>query len=121
MSRNDRARRLFESKPPNPDAWTDELSVGLNGGRTVEESVDDILAANQRGCQHEALIADLVTAFGLSNEDAGLSVDRVGVGIVRAASGNRANCSNRVKDPIAWASFSARHHETISRTVHTYS
>lgn len=105
MGLKDRLRLLFESEPPNPDGWTDDLSVRLKGGRTVEAFVDYILAANQRGRRHEALIADLVTAFGLSNEDAELSVDRVGGGIVRAATGSRGNCPNRAKDPIAWASF----------------
>jgi hypothetical protein len=79
--------------------------VQLKGGRRVDELVDYIFAANQRGCQHESLIADLVTEFALSNEDAELSVDRVGGRIVRAATGNRANCPNRAKDPIAWASL----------------
>jgi hypothetical protein len=77
----------------------------LKGGHTLDELVEYSLAANQRGCQHEALIADLVTELGLSNEDAELSVDYGGSGIVRAATDPRANCPNRAKDPIAWASF----------------
>jgi len=101
---NDWLRRP-QPKPSVPDGWIDDLSVQLKGGLTVEELVDYILVANQRGRQHEALIADVAAEFGLSNEDAELSVDRVGGGIVRAATGNRANCPNRAKDPIAWASF----------------
>jgi hypothetical protein len=67
------------------------MSVQLPGGRTAEELVEFILAANQDGRQHEALIAELGSEFGLSNEDAELSVDRVGGGIVRAATGSGSN------------------------------
>ena len=95
MGLNDRLRRLFQPKPSVPDGWTDDLSVQLTGGRTVDELVDYILEANQRGRQHETLIADVTTEFGLSNEDAELSVDRVGGGIVRATTANPANCPDR--------------------------
>jgi hypothetical protein len=98
-------RRLFQPKASVPDGWTDDMSVQLPRGHKVEKLVDYILLANQQGRQHETLIADLVTESGLSDEDAELSVDRVGGGIVRAATGNRANCPNRAKDPIAWVSF----------------
>ena len=67
------------------------MSVQLPGGRTAEELVEFILAANQDGRQHEALIAELASEFRLSNEDAELSVDRVGGGIVRAATGSGSN------------------------------
>lgn len=97
------------SEPTNaesiPDGWTDDLSIQLPSGRTVEEVVDYILAANQESRQHEALIAELGAELGLSTEDAELAVDRVGGEIARAATGSPANCPNRVKDPIAWASF----------------
>jgi hypothetical protein len=85
--------------------WTDDLSVNLRDGRTVEELVDYILVANQQNRQHETLIADLGAEFGLSNDDAELSVDRVCGGIVLALIGNGANGPNHVKDPIAWVSF----------------
>lgn len=51
-------------------------------------------------------------------EDAELSVDRVGGGIVRTATGSHDTCPNRAKDPIAWASFQRYNHEPISRQVH---
>ncbi len=105
MGLNGWLRLFLQAKPSVPGGWTDDMSLQLPRGHTVEELVDYILAAIQQGRQHETLIADLGTEFGLSNEDAELSVDRVGGGIVRAATGNRANCPNRVKDPIAWASF----------------
>jgi len=88
-----------------PDGCTDDLSVQLPGGRTVEELVDHILASNHGGRQHETLIAELGTEFGLSNDDAELSVDRVCGGMVPAVTCSRTNCPNRLKDPIAWASF----------------
>ena len=81
------------------------MSVQLPRGHTVEELVDYILVANQQGRQHQILIADLATEFGLSKEDAEVSVDRVGGGIVRAATGNRVNCPNQVKYPIARVRF----------------
>jgi hypothetical protein len=67
--------------------------------------VAHIFAARTEGRQHEVLIADLREDFGLSAEGAELAVDRVCGGIVRAMTGNRANCPDRKKDPIAWMSF----------------
>ena len=98
-------RRFFPPEDAVPDGWTNDMSVQLPSGRTVEELVEFILAANQDGRQHEALIAKLGSEFGLSNEDAGVSVDRVGGGIVRASTASGANCPNGVKDPTAGASF----------------
>jgi hypothetical protein len=98
-------RRFFEPKQSIPDGWTDVMSVPLARGHSTDELVDHILKANQQGREHKTLIADLGTEFGLSSEDAELSIDRVCGGIARAATGNLANCPNRAKDPIAWASF----------------
>ena len=105
MGLNNWLRHLVQAKPPVSDGWTDDMSVQLPRGHTVEELVDCILAANQQGHHHETLIANLASEFGLSKEDSELSVDRVGAGIVRAATGNRANSPNQLKDPIAWVSF----------------
>jgi len=91
--------------PSIPDGWTDDLSVELRACRTVEGLVDHILEANEQNRQPEMLITELAIEFGLSEEDAKLSVDRVCGGIVRARTGNRANCPDRIEDPIAWASF----------------
>jgi hypothetical protein len=81
------------------------MSVELRAGRTVDELVDHILLANEQSRQHEMLIAELGVEFGLSDPDAELSVDRVCAGILREGTGTRANCPDRIKDPIAWASF----------------
>jgi hypothetical protein len=100
-------RRFFRPKDVKsvPGDWSDDVSVQLPGGCTVEELVDYILTANRQGRNHETLVAQLCSEFGLPKEAAALSVDRVGGGIIRAANGNRANCPDRAKDPIAWASF----------------
>ena len=91
--------------PAISDGWTDDISVELKGSRTIEDLVDYIFVATEQGRRHEVLIAELVAEFGLSDEYAELSVDRACGGIVRAQTGNRANCPDRIKDPIAWVSF----------------
>jgi hypothetical protein len=88
-----------------PDGWTDDMRVPLAPGRTVEELVDHVLRAALEGRDTSLLLRELVTTFGLSEEDAELALDRVFGGIVRAATKNPANCPDREKDPIAWASF----------------
>ena len=98
-------RRFFEPKESALDGWTDDMSVQLDPTQSIDELVNYILEANQVGRDHQILIADLVREFAISVEDAELSVDRVCGGVARAATGNRANCPNRTKDPIAWVSF----------------
>jgi len=81
------------------------MSVELQAGRTVEELVDYILLATEQRRENEIVIAGPGAEFGLSNEDAELSIDRVLGGIARARIGNQGNCPDRIKDPIAWVSF----------------
>ena len=81
------------------------MSVELPAGRTVEELVDYILLATEQSRQNEMVVAELSAEFGLTNEDAELSIDRVYGGVARARTGNQANCPDRNKDPIAWVSF----------------
>jgi len=88
-----------------PTGFTDDMSVPLPPGRTPEQVVDFVLTNNERGREHAALVAALSTEFGLSADDAELAIDRVGGGFVRAMTGNRDNCPDRAKDPIAWASL----------------
>ena len=88
-----------------PEGFTDDMSVPLPADRTPEQVVDFVIAANEGDLDHAALVAALGTEFGLSAEDAELAIDRVGGGMFRAMTGNLANCPNRDKDPIAWASF----------------
>jgi hypothetical protein len=100
-------RRFFRSKSARRSAngWTDDCSLELQAGCNVEDLVNHVLVANKEGRQHEVVVAELGEQFGLSVEDAELAMDRVCGGVVRALSGNRANCPDRMKDPIAWASF----------------
>jgi hypothetical protein len=71
----------------------------------VKDFGDHIFVANNEGREHELLIAELCKGFGLLPEDAELAIDRVCGGVVRALTGNQANCPDRIKDPIAWMSF----------------
>lgn len=107
MGLHDWFRRFARTnhEPSIPSGWTDEMSVELGAGHTVEDLVDYIFLANEQSREGEMLIAELGAEFGLSSENAALSIDRVCGGIVRARTGNRANCPDRIKDPIAWASF----------------
>lgn len=106
MGLHDWIRRFSRRKDPSPpDGWTDDLSLQLPADRTAEDLVDYIVAAEEQRRQHEMLVAELGVEFGLSDEEAELSVDRVCGGITRALTGNRANCPDRTKDPIAWTSF----------------
>jgi hypothetical protein len=109
MRVGDWLRRLFGASFPSapllPAGFTDDMSVPLPPGRTPEHVVDFVLAANERGQEHAALVAAVAGEFELSADDAALAIDRVGGGFVRAMTGNRHNCPDRVKDPIAWASF----------------
>jgi hypothetical protein len=102
-----RISRFSESRSMSSagDGWTNDLSLNLQAGRKREELVGHVFAANEQGRQHEVLIVEFREQFGLSADDAEIAVDRVCGGIVRAPTGNRANCPDRTKDPIAWMSF----------------
>jgi len=50
------------------------MSVELQAGRTVEELVDYILLATEQRRENEIVIAGPGAEFGLSNEDAELSI-----------------------------------------------
>ena len=80
-------------------------------GRTLDELVDDVFA---RSIGHEsahAVIQHLCNHFGLAQADAELALDRTYGGVVRAATGNLANCPAKDKDPVAWISF----HKSMKR------
>lgn len=94
-----------DSSDQAPDGWTDDLSIELRAGRTVEELVAYVLEARQKEIDYETLLAGLGAEFGLCPEHSELALDRVNGGIVRAWTGNKSNCPDRHKDPIAYASF----------------
>ena len=105
-----RFRRHPPPEPTLPEGWTDDLSVQVRPGRTIEELVDFILATDlARGLgtaeDFDHLVRALGNEFDLSIEDSELAIDRVQGGVVRARTGNEANRPDRAKNPIAWTSF----------------
>jgi hypothetical protein len=103
---------------PLPPGWTDDLTIALASGRSIEELVNHIIEATERGQAPEDTLHDLHHRFGLSAEDAELAVDRVFGGIVRAITEAPENCPNSVKDPVAWESYQmARRDPSIARRV----
>ncbi len=88
-----------------PDGWTDDLTIHVCPPLTLDELVEFVLQAEVRQVPSDATTAELVTRFGLSDEDAALAWDRALGGLVRAATGNPVNCPVREKDPVAWISY----------------
>jgi hypothetical protein len=88
-----------------PEGWTDDLNIPLPLGRTVQDVVDFVIESVLRS-KPDATIEKLLSAeFLLTPDDAALARDRTCAGIVRAATGDPANCPRREKDPMAWESF----------------
>ena len=88
-----------------PEGWTDDLTIHVCPPQTLEELVEFVLQAEVRKVPSDETTIELVTRFGLSEEDAGLAWDRALGGLVRAATGNPVNCPVREKDPVAWISY----------------
>jgi hypothetical protein len=88
-----------------PEGATDDLSVPLPSGQTVDELVDHVIRGLLRHTDEDALARELVTRFNLSSDDAWLVLDRTRGGIVRAATLYPGNRPPRDKDPVAWTSF----------------
>jgi hypothetical protein len=88
-----------------PPGWTDDTTVRLPEGVSVDEVTDFVLGLLGQVPTEEELDGKLSSAFGLSHEDADLVRDRVCGGIVRAATGNPQNRPSKEKDPFAWTSF----------------
>ncbi len=83
--------------------WTDDCSVALPAGRSVNDVVELVLACRRKQLLYGTTIAEL-TAFGLSDEDAEPAIDLVLGGLVRASTGHDANEPSRTKDSLAHAS-----------------
>ncbi|GIH19606.1 hypothetical protein Raf01_77780 [Rugosimonospora africana] len=90
---------------PRAMEWTDDLSLRLAHGTSVRALVEYLRAADEEGTRRRDVLAVLTERFALPFDDARLAMDRVGGGIVRAASGNPANEPDAVKDPLAWTSY----------------
>jgi hypothetical protein len=87
-----------------PDGWTDDMTIRLPDGVTVERIVDMVLSSAAQGVPHETRVAELVSC-GLAQADAELACDRTLGGALRAATRNPDNAPSQVKDPIASASY----------------
>ncbi len=85
--------------------WTDDMTVRLAPGTSVQDVVRLLRHAGQHGTPRREVLGVLTEHFALPFDDARLAMDRVAGGIVRAASGNPANEPDPVKDPLAWASY----------------
>ncbi|MGW9197607.1 hypothetical protein [Micromonospora chersina] len=85
--------------------WTDDLTVRLARGTSVRALVLYLRAADEERTSRRDVLAVLTERFALPFDDARLAMDRVGGGVVRAASGNPANEPDPVKDPLAWTSY----------------
>jgi hypothetical protein len=87
-----------------PEGWTDDMSILLPAGKSVEDIVDVIFHGETAQLAHEKILAQL-TALGMSSDDAELAWDRTLGGLVRAATNARENEPRRDKGPIAWSSY----------------
>ncbi len=88
-----------------PEGWTDDMSIPMPPGRTVDEYVEFVIRSGLSGTPDDQTEQVLVTRFGIPPEDAALVRDRVFGGIVRAATGNSANRPDATKDPFARRSY----------------
>ncbi len=99
--------------------WTDDMTVPLPAGRTVEELVDYVIQVTIGGTPDDTTEHALIATFGLSPEDAALACDRTLGRIVRASSKNPANGLVKDKDPLAWTSYHrARQEPSIIATIY---
>jgi hypothetical protein len=85
--------------------WTDDMTVRLARGTSTHALVSYLRAADEAGDRRRDVLAVLTERFALPFDDARLAMDRVAGGVIRAASGNRANEPDPVKDPLAWMSY----------------
>ena len=88
-----------------PEGWTDDMTIGVPTGRSLDDVVDYVLQATIRRETPSKMVRHLITEFGLTLDDAALALDRTCGGVVRAAAGRQDNCPPKEKDPIAWLSF----------------
>ena len=88
-----------------PEGWTDDMNIEIPGKKTLDEVVALVISMSMNNAQQEEIESALVETIGLSEDDAVLAWDRVHGGIVRASTGNLANCPSKAKDPLAWLSF----------------
>jgi len=88
-----------------PEGWTDDMNIAVGNGHSLEELVDYVLQSTASSDGKAAMVEHLSHEFGLSQADAELALDRAYGGMVRAVTGQTANCPAKDKDPVAWISF----------------
>lgn len=88
-----------------PEGWTDDMNIALPAERTLDEVVSIVISMSMGKSEQDETEDALIGTIGLSRDDAALAWDRVHGGIVRASTGNEANCPSKDKDPLAWLSF----------------
>lgn len=86
------------------DRWTEDMTVELPAGVSLEHVVSAILERERDGMPYESIISELAL-LGISEQAAQLAHDRVLAGLVRAATGSRANEPSRSLDAFAWAGY----------------
>lgn len=85
--------------------WTDDLSIALPPHRTAQQVAARVMLLLLVHTPTEHICYDLQHEFHLCEDDAWLAVDRVQGGIIRALTGRPDNRVDKVKDPLAFASF----------------
>jgi len=88
-----------------PEGWTDDMTIVVPTGRSLDDIVDYVLQATIRQETPSNMVRHLTMEFGLTQSDAELALDRACGGVVRAATGRQDNCPSKEKDPMAWLSF----------------
>jgi hypothetical protein len=90
-----------------PEGWTDDMSIDARHNGDVSKIVATVLAWFHEDVGYESAVELLQVSFGLSLDDAFLTMDRVPGGVIRAITGNPANRPNPKKDPLAYTAFNA--------------
>ena len=88
-----------------PEGWTDDMTIVVPTGQSLEDIVDYVLQAAVRRETSSEVVQHLITEFGLTHGDAELALDRTCGVVVRAATDRQNNCPPKAKDPMAWLSF----------------
>ncbi len=86
-------------------AFTDDLSLRVAPGRTLDELVDFVLTRQNDRIDRTTLVVGLTRRFALSFDDARVAIDRVGGGLVRAKTSHPGNRPDATKDPVALIAY----------------
>jgi hypothetical protein len=73
-----------------PEGWTDDITIVVPTGRSLDDVVDYVLQSTIRGVSPTKMVEQLSVEFGLTQSDAELALDRTYGGGVRAGTGQKA-------------------------------